>query len=116
MEENKENNQEEDSLECQYCRLEGQLVKIKYGIISQILEAGLNFKNYYESCLENGVLSEDKKTELQTRYNTTLNNYFDVVNLVWNEDIDEDCDDCSLNPSTLDSELKDILDKKKDGK
>jgi hypothetical protein len=111
-----ENNQEEESIECSLCRSEGQLVKIKYGIISQILEAGLNFKNYYETCLENGVLPEDKRIELQARYNTTLNNYYDVVNLVWEEDLDEDCDDCSLNPNKLDAQLKDILDKKKEGK
>ena len=120
---NEENEQNEDEMICSHAE---KLEEIKYGIIAKIFQAGSDFARYDLKCRSDKKgLSHDKEIELSTRLNTTLNNFYDIMDLIWDgdyiyEDEDENvCKDCQDKlDGKLGEELKDILDKKKnsDGK
>jgi hypothetical protein len=120
---NEESEQDEDEMICSHAE---KLEEIKYGIIAKIFQAGSDFARYDLKCRSDKKgLSHDKEIELQTRLSTTLDNYYNMMELIWDgdyiyEDEDENaCKDCQDKlDGKLGVELKDILDKKKnsDGK
>lgn len=101
-------------------QFESQLEAIKYGIVTQIFEAGANWRTRcLESLDDNDNVPPEKQIDLQRQLEDTLDIYYNVVDLVWNQSVEEFendesyvCDDCQRKIETnetiekLEQELK----------
>jgi len=95
--------------ECNDCE---KVAEIKYGIIAQIFNAGINWRTrYLEKMDKDGNVPKEIHEELQTRMLNILDTYIDIVDLVWSDCVEENCD-CENGKEPESEVLSDELKKK----
>jgi hypothetical protein len=102
----------------QECPLEKRIEHIKYNIIGQIFNAGAEHsEEFYRYLDDDGNVSEQSQTILDERAAAILEFSKQIVDLVWDENLDQYvCNDCAakLEDAEIIKTVEDDLKKKKE--